>query len=262
VSGFNFPSAPKHSGPTMGQLAVAAGLIQQRQQVGLARQQVRLQQKSLDAQNQANSFAAAQLSEMQKIEENRKKEKLLDVWSAEFQHRGMSPLESHTQALAEMEIMDLIIRFQEYSELYAYQCKNAISRLKTRRKIKVKKKSLILFFISVSPYALLWLSHDPTTPTTRAGIAPIESTPLAILLFGSLFIMVPISVVWILIQVLNSYQTREETSEEQREKATSPYFLEFSSKIQELDLAVSALPPSQLSDDSEFRTMVKSLSGN
>ena len=82
----NFSSAPNRHGPSAGQMAVAAGLIQQRQQVGLSRQQVGLQKKSLDAQNQANSLAAAQLSEMQKIEENRKREKLLDVWSATYQN--------------------------------------------------------------------------------------------------------------------------------------------------------------------------------
>jgi len=255
----NFSSAPNHHGPTVGQLAVATGLIQQRQQVGLARQQVGLQKKSLDAQNQANSLAAAQLSEMQKIEENRKKEKLLDVWSAEFQHRGMSPLESHTQALAEMEIMDLIIRFQEYSELYAHQCKNAISRLKTKPKIKVKKESLILFFISVSPLAFLWLSHDPTTPTSRLGIAPIESTPLLFLLSVSLFVLVPVSLFWVLIQVLNSYQVREEASEEQREVAIQPHYLNFIKSIRDIESTVSALPPSLLSDDSEFRIMLRNL---
>ena len=255
----NFSSVPNRHGPSAGQMAVAAGLIQQRQQVGLSRQQVGLQKKSLDAQNQANSLAAAQLSEMQKIEENRKREKLLDVWSAEFQHRGMSPLESHTQALAEMEFMDLIVRFQEYSELYSHQSMKAISNIKTKRKVKVNKLSLVVTLLSILPYSILWLSHDPSTPTNRLGISPYLPHLLLNFMFISLFIVFPISLVVILSQFLSSYKLREESTEEEQEVATRPYLQEFLRNIRGVDSKLNTLPLSQLSDDSEFRVLVKSL---
>jgi hypothetical protein len=241
----------------MGQLAVAAGLIQQRQQVGLARQQVGLQKKSLAAQNQANSLAAAQLSEMQKNEENRKKEKLLDVWSAEFQHRGMSPLESHTQALAEMEIMDLIVGFSDLSESLERKKVAALALVKRKsaRHIPVKLKKVFLY--SLAATLIVALISGLTNNSSVSGISKV-----LLLISVAISYVTSFSFFGCVFFFLKNLRKKKPLTSEDEALALEPVYEWFTKKVGEIKGSLDSLPASKLSDDSSFREMLQDLSSN
>ena len=251
----NFSSAPKRHVPSAGQMAVAAALIQQRQQVGLSRQQVGLQKESLDAQNQANSLAAAQLSEMQKIEENRKREKLLDVWSAEFQHRGMSPLESHTQSHAEMEIMDLIVDFTNLSASLERKKNAALGLVKKKSVRKVPRRIKQTFLYSFGSASTLAACSGLISGVSQSSSIPNILQSLGVAIMYVAFFSAIAALFFFLVKPGGKLPL----TEEEETLALSPVYAWFTKKVEEIKNSLDLLPPSQLSDDSSFRDMLKSL---
>ena len=83
------------------ELAAVFGLVQQRQQINL-------QKSSIAEQQYTNFLLEQQVAFQNSQEQQRQKEKLLDLWCRELEHQGMSPLKASGQASVELEIQNII----------------------------------------------------------------------------------------------------------------------------------------------------------
>ena len=94
------------------------------------------QQQMVNAQNQTNSILAEN-------EQVRKREKQIDIWMEEFKFQGMSPLESHKQALAEWEINEIKAIGIEHASEFNYLISNSLEIVKNQISNKPIRKALL-----------------------------------------------------------------------------------------------------------------------
>jgi hypothetical protein len=94
------------------------------------------QQQMVNAQNQTNSILAEN-------EQVRQREKQIDIWMEEFKFQGMSPLESHKQALAEWEINEIKAIGIDYSNEFHHLISNSLEIVKNQISNKPIRKALL-----------------------------------------------------------------------------------------------------------------------
>jgi hypothetical protein len=89
-----------------------------------------LQWAGLFQQQQMINYQAQTIAELQISEQNRQQERMLDIWSAEFVHRGHSPLEAAQLADNEWQIQILMSFAKKYAEQYEFEFTNAVNNVK------------------------------------------------------------------------------------------------------------------------------------
>jgi len=94
------------------------------------------QQQMINSQNQTNSI----LAENELV---RQREKQIDIWMEEFKFQGMSPLESHKQALAEWEINEIKAIGIEHASEFNYLIGNSLEIVKNQISNKPIRKALL-----------------------------------------------------------------------------------------------------------------------
>jgi hypothetical protein len=94
------------------------------------------QQQMINSQNQTNSI----LAENELV---RQREKQIDIWMEEFKFQGMSPLESHKQALAEWEINEIKAIGIEHSNEFNHLLSNSLEIVKNQISNKPIRKALL-----------------------------------------------------------------------------------------------------------------------
>ena len=94
------------------------------------------QQHMLEAQYQTNAILAGN-------EQARQKEKQVDIWMEEFKFQGMSPLESHKQALGEWEINEIKAQYEDYRKELSHLLSNALQIVKDQISNKPIRKALL-----------------------------------------------------------------------------------------------------------------------
>jgi hypothetical protein len=234
----NFNSAPDHHRSLTGlEMAAIGGLIQQRQQINL-------QKDSIAVQQHTQNLIGAQLNLQLATIEEQKREKILDIWRAEFIHRGLSPLEAHKQVENELAISDLLVQFQILSNQYLSNRNHAISQIKRKRVQRIPN----------------WLRIAlPVTVVGCAVVGGIFPSDVAAGLFGNMLLLE------ILISVFFIYRYRGirlPATEEEEYSATIEIQASFVEKLKALKSQLDELPESQLEDDSKFREMISNLTSN
>ena len=94
------------------------------------------QQQMVNAQYQTNAILAGN-------EQARQKEKQIDIWMEEFKFQGMSPLESHKQALAEWDINEIKAIGLEYTNEFNHLISNSLEIVKNQISNKPIRKALL-----------------------------------------------------------------------------------------------------------------------
>jgi hypothetical protein len=94
------------------------------------------QQQMINSQNQTNSI----LAENELV---RQREKQIDIWMEEFKYQGMSPVESHKQALAEWEINEIKAIGIEHASEFNYLISNSLEIVKNQIANKPIRKALL-----------------------------------------------------------------------------------------------------------------------
>ena len=94
------------------------------------------QQQMVNAQYQTNAILAGN-------EKVRQKEKQIDIWMEEFKFQGMSPLESHKQALAEWELNEIKAIGIEFTNEFNHLLSNSLDIVKNQIANKPIRKALL-----------------------------------------------------------------------------------------------------------------------
>jgi hypothetical protein len=94
------------------------------------------QQQMVNAQYQTNAILAGN-------EQVRQKEKQIDIWMEEFKFQGMSPLESHKQALAEWELNEIKAIGIEFTNEFNHLLSNSLDIVKNQIANKPIRKALL-----------------------------------------------------------------------------------------------------------------------
>ena len=94
------------------------------------------QQQMVNAQYQTNAILAGN-------EQARQKEKQIDIWMEEFKFQGMSPLESHKQALAEWDLNEIKAIGLEYTNELNHLISNSVEIVKNQISNKPLRKALL-----------------------------------------------------------------------------------------------------------------------
>ena len=94
------------------------------------------QQQMLNAQHQTNAILTGN-------EQVRQKEKQIDIWMEEFKFQGMSPLESHRQALAEWELNEIKASGLEITNEFNHLLSNSLEIVKNQISNKPIRKALL-----------------------------------------------------------------------------------------------------------------------
>lgn len=94
------------------------------------------QQQMVNAQYQTNAILAGN-------EQVRQKEKQIDIWMEEFKYQGMSPLESHKQALAEWELNEIRAISIEYTNEFNHLISNSLEIVKNQIASKPMRKAFL-----------------------------------------------------------------------------------------------------------------------
>jgi hypothetical protein len=94
------------------------------------------QQQMVNAQNQTNAILAGN-------EQVRQREKQIDIWMEEFKFQGLSPIESHNQALAEWEINEIKKIGLDYVNELDFLVRNSLEILKEQISNKPMRKALL-----------------------------------------------------------------------------------------------------------------------
>ena len=248
----NFNSAPNRHGPTALQWAVVGGLIQQRQQIGLQKQSIATQNALLTGQKAGNEVLLAQLKQQQEIENNRREERMLDLWVAEFKHRGMSPLDASNQANAELTLYGLYVEVESLHQELLAKVENAIRSIPIKKPKKVSKQVEWMLF-AIIPLLIFSLicGHIGQGRQPWPILAAISYAGYVVCFFVG-----PIVAVFQLIKYRGLPPLPP--TEEQITRVSSEPEAWFQKKIMAIDDQLKTLPKSQLSDDSDFRRLVKS----
>lgn len=138
------------------ELAAVFGLVQQRQQINL-------QKTSIAEQQYTNFLLEQQVAFQNSQEQQRQKEKLLDLWCRELEHQGMSPLKANGQAHAELEIQNIVhnvsLILSKYSSDFEVAADTAVApilRIKEQQLTWLNIAAVCSFLVAV-PTATLWL---------------------------------------------------------------------------------------------------------
>jgi len=94
------------------------------------------QQQMVNAQTQTNAILAGN-------EQVRQKEKQIDIWMEEFKFQGMSPLESHKQALAEWELNEIKAIGLEITNEFNHLISHSLEIVKNQISNKPIRKALL-----------------------------------------------------------------------------------------------------------------------
>jgi hypothetical protein len=243
-------------------MATVAGLVQQRQQIGVAKKSLKVQQELLNEQSRANSLLESQISRAEQAELDRKREKLIDLWTSEFKHRGKSPLEANNQALTEMEILDLISHFKTVSEKYQEECRIAELLIKPTYPNRIPKKIKFIWKITAALalliYGIAWGQTNPDEPVTRLNISASLPPIFTLMILLGFLALIGISIVCGYF-ILLSFDDEGTISEKEVIAALEGPNLAYAQKLEGIKSALKKLPASELSDDSEFRKIINNL---
>jgi hypothetical protein len=239
----SFNNAPNRHGPTAAQWAAIGGLIQQRQQIGLQKQSLEVQNALLQGQKVGNDVLIAQLEKQQEIENNRKRERMLDLWISEFKHRGMSPLVASNLATAELNLYDLYVTVDDLHREFLARIDSASRNIKTKKSQKVS---------TVFKY-MMWALLPSFILSAVSGAGKWNSAILMLL---------NISLIGFIGGLIQLFMFRGlpplPPTEEQIAVASVGPRVWFQNRMKEIDDQLKKLPKSQLSDDTDFRNLVKS----
>ena len=107
------------------------------------------QQQMLNAQHQTNAILTGN-------EQVRQKEKQIDIWMEEFKFQGMSPLESHRQALAEWELNEIKASGLEITNEFNHLLSNSLEIVKNQ----ISNKPIIKALLGSLSHKFIALSED------------------------------------------------------------------------------------------------------
>ena len=251
MSAFNFPSASKKNSLTPLEWAAIGHLIQQRQQIGLQKKSLVAQQAMLQQQAKGNKISQDQLEHMRQIEQTRQLEKLTDLWTEEFKHRGMSPLKAHNQALAELKLQSLLVQADEAYLRFAKSRGQEINSLRYHAVKAVGPKFNKRIFFAIVLCIFIF------------GAGGSSNRPDAIRVISQILGFMPLlSVLVFLVQKSNAKSNvmllPEEHFEARFNSQQSPARNRLKSDFQIIEEELAQLPKSELSDDSDFRKLVTS----
>ena len=189
-------------------------------------------------------------------EEQAKLQRLLKLWTDEFRHRGCSPLEAHRKAEVEYHLQELM---QEATsalngielEKKAYFERLLVNDIKQNNR-KYNKYSLLVF--SVPFFLSIFVSLIPSSSAVGSQISTMLGVGLvAVEIFGPLvpqFIRVSRKKE-LLLKSPSAQQIKNLSLDDSHEIMQKAF-----QTLEDINEQLELLHPSEISDDSEFRSLV------